>query len=90
MKIAAKITGKLLKLTVSDQGEGIPEKIRSKIFKPFFTTRKGLTTAGLGLGLSVSRNIIEAIGGSLDFKSKTGQGAVFSIVIPLSKVKKGA
>ena len=58
----------------------------SQIFEPFFTTKSGLTTGGLGLGLSVSRNIVESLGGSLHFESTAGQGTVFNITLPFNRM----
>jgi len=78
-----------LTLTVSDCGGGIPEQVQSRIFEPSFTTKDGRTTVGLGLGLSVSKNIVEGIGGSIHFESKAGEGTVFSIVIPIDRGRKG-
>lgn len=84
VKIAASVTKNDLTLTVSDHGSGIPEQVQSRIFEPSFTTKDGRTTAGLGLGLSVSKNIVEGMGGSIHFESKAGEGAVFSIIIRLA------
>jgi len=76
-----------LTLTVSDHGSGIPEQAQSRVFEPSFTTKDGQTT-GLGIGLSVSRSIIEGMGGSIHFESKADERTVFSIVIPLSEAGK--
>jgi len=84
VKIAASITEDALTLTFCDCGSGIPEQAKSRIFEPSFTTKNGRTTAGLGLGLSVSKNIVEGMGGSIRFESKAGEGTVFIIIIPLS------
>ena len=70
-------------LTVADQGHGIPAEARPHIFEPFFTTKDGQTTnGGVGLGLSVSKNIIEALAGTLTFESVVGEGTVFRIRLP--------
>jgi len=89
VKVAASITKDDLTLTVSDHGSGIPEQVQSRVFEPSFTTKNGQTTTGLGLGLSVSKDIIEEMGGSIHFESKVGKGTVFSIVIPLSEAGNG-
>ncbi len=89
VKITATVTVDALRLTVSDSGYGIPEQAQSKIFEPFFTSKCGQTSRGLGLGLSVTKEIVEGMGGSISFESKTGQGTVFSIVIPLDRGGKG-
>ncbi len=69
-------------ITVSDNGTGIPQKIISKIFQPFFTTKP--TGEGTGLGLSMSYDIItKSHGGELYVKSKEGEGTTFEIVMPV-------
>ncbi len=67
-------------ITVSDNGSGIPEHIRQKIFQPFFTTKP--TGEGTGLGLSLSYDIIKAHGGEIKVESTEGEGSTFTIVIP--------
>ncbi len=81
--VTAAITNKFLTITVADQGPGIPEEARPHIFEPFFTTKDGLNTGGgVGLGLSVSKNIIEALRGTLDFETALGQGTRFRVCLP--------
>ncbi len=65
-------------LEVRDQGAGIPEADRERIFQPFFTTK----TSGTGLGLPVAQGIIERHGGRIDLQSAVGEGAVFRVVLP--------
>jgi len=65
-------------LTVKDNGPGIPEDVVSKVFTPFYTSK----AQGTGLGLSLSRKIVEEHGGSLDVKSQPGQGACFVLTLP--------
>jgi len=74
-------------LRVSDEGEGIPENLRSRIFEPFFSTKSNLDQPGLGLGLFISRRIAERLGGSLDYRSQPGEGCVFELVLPVRLVK---
>jgi len=57
------------------------EEIQSKLFTPYFTTKKG----GLGLGLSLTQRIIHGHGGQIDVVSSPGQGTTMSIRIPLTK-----
>jgi len=89
VRIAATMAEDALKLTVSDHGRGIPEEAKPKIFEPFFTTKGSQQAAGLGLGLSISKEIIEGMGGTISFESKMEQGTVFSIVIPIERERKG-
>ncbi|MCK5382088.1 MAG: hypothetical protein KAJ81_11480, partial [Candidatus Latescibacteria bacterium] len=86
VRIVVAVSENVLTLTIFDQGGGIPEEMGSQIFEPFFTTKSGLTTGGLGLGLSVSRNIVESLGGSLHFESTAGQGTVFNITLPFNRM----
>ncbi len=88
VEITPMITEDTLTITVRDQGSGIPEQVQPHIFEPSFTTKKGLKTSGLGMGLTVSKHIVEEMGGRLEFESKTGEGTVFSIIIPLGKTGK--
>lgn len=66
-----------VEVTVEDNGGGIPESIREKIFQPFFTTKP--TGQGTGLGLSLSYDIIKAHGGDLTVKTNEGEGSNFII-----------
>ena len=63
-----------------DTGSGIPRENLEKIFEPFFTTKP--PGEGTGLGLSVSRGIIEKLGGAIEVTSTLGQGAPFRVTIP--------
>ena len=73
---------------ISDNGHGIPEDIRDKIFQPFFTTKNALApdgrpVKGKGLGLSVAHKSVKDHGGEITLTSVVGQGAVFKIVLPV-------
>jgi two-component system NtrC family sensor kinase len=70
-----------VRIDVVDTGPGIPPEYLGQIFDPFFTTKK--LGAGTGLGLSVSYNIIKKNGGRMEVSSPPGQGACFSIFLPL-------
>lgn len=65
-------------LTVEDEGPGIPVENRQRLFAPFFTTKE----EGMGLGLSISRGIVEAHGGTIDFQTVLAQGTVFRVRLP--------
>jgi len=67
-----------VRIRVSDSGCGISKENIGKIFEPLFTTR----ARGIGLGLAVSRNLVEANGGSISVQSQEGQGSIFTVVLP--------
>ncbi|WP_158840506.1 sensor histidine kinase [Polaribacter sp. L3A8] len=70
--------GSNLKITVSDNGKGIAKDVGEFIFEPKFTTK----SSGMGLGLGMIRNIIEAYDGSISFTSEVGVGTVFTVILP--------
>ena len=70
-----------LKITVTDNGPGIPNAILDKIFQPFFTTKP--TGIGTGLGLSLSYDIVKAHGGEIQVKSLPGEFTTFTIFLPV-------
>jgi len=69
--------GSVAVIRLSDNGPGIPESIREKIFQPFFTTKED----GTGLGLSIATRIVEEHKGWLDVRSKEGEGTTFVITL---------
>ena len=72
--------GGFIQITVTDNGPGIPDDIKEKIFQPFFTTKP--TGQGTGLGLSLSYDIVKAHGGNLSVSSTTNAGTTFIIELP--------
>jgi signal transduction histidine kinase/ligand-binding sensor domain-containing protein len=68
-----------VEISIADNGNGIPEAIKEKIFQPFFTTKP--TGKGTGLGLSLSYDIVKAHGGEISIKSTEGVGSEFIIVL---------
>jgi len=69
-------------LRVSDTGVGVSEENLSRIFEPFFTTK----SQGLGLGLAMTKRVIEEHGGKIEFSSTEGRGSEVTIHLPLSTV----
>ena len=67
-------------ITVIDDGPGIPEEHLERIFEPFFTTRA--EGEGTGLGLAVSRGIVEKLGGRIEVANRPGVGCSFRVVLP--------
>jgi signal transduction histidine kinase len=79
--VSTKKAGDKILISVSDNGNGIPQKVLDKIFQPFFTTKP--TGQGTGLGLSLSYDIItKGHGGELKVETKEGEGTTFIISIP--------
>ncbi len=83
-------TNNQILITVRDNGPGIPDSIKDKIFQPFFTTKP--TGHGTGLGLSLSYDIVKAHGGELSVKThldkvetKNGEGSMFEILLPINE-----
>jgi len=70
----------LLSVAVRDKGVGVSEDRLDKIFQPFYTTKRD----GLGMGLSISRSIIEAHGGHLWVRNNADRGATFYFTLPTS------
>jgi len=73
-----------LRVAVADQGPGIPPDVLSKIFDPFFTTKTKGGAKGMGLGLSVSHNLVRAMGGKIEVETQENQGTTFTVVLPLA------
>jgi signal transduction histidine kinase/CheY-like chemotaxis protein len=84
LRIRTRVAGKgrHIRISVSDNGPGIPAEIRQRIFEPFFTTK--LPGEGTGLGLSISQQIIEQHRGRIWLESEEGKGATFVIDLPTS------
>lgn len=71
-----------VKIVVNDNGPGVPLDIQDRLFEPFFTTK----TSGVGLGLSICRNIAVAHGGALTYRRMDGGGAEFTLSLPLEMI----
>jgi two-component system nitrogen regulation sensor histidine kinase NtrY len=72
------VTNKNVLLTIKDNGNGIPENLREKIFEPNFTTK----SSGTGLGLAFVKNSIENAGGKVWFETQLGEGTTFYFSLP--------
>src|ERR1700722_11122480 len=81
ISVSTKKSGNSIFITVSDNGNGIPQKVIDKIFQPFFTTKP--TGQGTGLGLSLSYDIIKAHGGEIKVQTAEGEGTAFIIQLPI-------
>jgi signal transduction histidine kinase len=79
--VTTKNLGDKIEVSVKDNGNGIPDSIKEKIFQPFFTTKP--TGQGTGLGLSLSYDIVKAHGGELKVETKDGEGSLFNLTLPV-------
>ena len=68
-----------VEIRIRDNGQGIPENLREKIFQPNFTTK----SSGMGLGLAICKRIIESMGGEIGFVSEVGIGTEFFIILDI-------
>lgn len=73
-----------LRWSVTDHGTGIAPHVLPRVFEPFFTTKVGSSWQGLGLGLSVSRGLVEAMRGRIDIQTTVQCGSTFTVVHPLT------
>ena len=74
----ARVVGDLIEIVVSDTGVGLTETVLSNLFRPFYTTKN----TGMGVGLSVSRSIVEAHGGRMRAERNEMGGATFRFTLP--------
>jgi C4-dicarboxylate-specific signal transduction histidine kinase len=74
-------------LEISDNGRGIPEQEKERIFEPFFTRKK--SGEGTGLGLSVTEQIVKELGGCIEVESAEGQGTTFRVNLPACSPEDG-
>jgi signal transduction histidine kinase len=79
VRIASSVADGRAEVRVRDDGPGIPDAVRARLFEPYFTTR----TAGTGLGLAICRRIVEQCGGAIRLESTGSSGTVFCIELPL-------
>jgi hypothetical protein len=85
VNVSAGLEGDVAVIRVRDEGRGIPDEIEERVFEPFFTTKDVSGLNGLGLGLSVSKGMVEAMGGSIAFESKPAQGTTFTVTLPIGE-----
>jgi signal transduction histidine kinase len=90
--VRAEAHNRHVEVSVSDTGVGIPSDARDRIFEPFYRV-KGITTQrrqpATGLGLALTKRLVEAHGGKISFTSKQGSGSTFTFTLPLSRAKRG-
>ena len=82
--VAVRMEGQVLYITISDNGEGMTDEVKERLFENFFTTKP--VGQGTGLGMCITRDIIEKkLGGKVAFTSTEGQGSTFTFTIPVGK-----
>ncbi len=69
-------------MEVEDNGSGMPPEVVDRIFDPFFSTKED---GGTGLGLAISKRIVDDLGGSLEARSRVGEGSCFTVRVPLAE-----
>ncbi len=69
------------RLSITDNGTGIPEDKQSRLFQPYFTTK----SSGTGLGLAMTKNMVETADGKIDFETEAGVGTTFWVELPLNE-----
>jgi len=79
VRVTTQQRGEWIVVRIADSGPGISEEVMGKLFVPFFTTRK----TGSGLGLAVTRRIIENHGGEIEVDSEVGKGTIFEVRVPI-------
>lgn len=77
-----------VRLSIEDDGVGIPEDLLQQVFEPFMTTKE--TTGGVGLGLAISKGIVERHRGTIEVDSQVGRGTRFIITLPAARVAQPA
>lgn len=78
--ISKKLDERAAQITIQDNGPGVKEEDLHRLFKPFFTTK----AKGIGMGLAVSRSLVEANGGRLWLEPEAGPGAIFHLTLPFA------
>jgi PAS domain S-box-containing protein len=83
LTVRADAKGGRLHLSIIDTGVGIPEEHMEKLFEPLFSTKP----RGIGLGLAVSKTLVQANGGSIEVESEEGKGSTFTVILPCAEAQ---
>jgi signal transduction histidine kinase len=83
IRISTRLEASEVLIEIADDGPGIPPALQERIYEPFFTTKE--VGKGTGQGLALARNTVERHGGALECTSEPGQGATFTIRLPLDR-----
>ncbi len=77
--------GRYVKISIKDEGPGIPEEHMDKVFDPYFSTKSRGVQKGMGLGLTTAYAVVEKHGGHITLSSTTGVGTTVNIYLPASE-----
>ena len=83
--LKAEARGNLMRFAVQDTGSGMPEEVRSHLFEQFYRAPGQEASSGVGLGLSIVKEIITALGGTVEVESSEGNGSTFHFTLPLKQ-----
>jgi len=90
VRVSVSDEGEKIRISVEDNGIGIPGDKIDKIFDKFYRVDNELTYAipGTGLGLAIVKEVVEMHGGEIQVKSEVGQGSIFEVILPKTKMSK--
>ena len=81
VRVTAEATGDAIAISVEDEGPGIPEELRARLFEPFVSTKAQPS----GLGLAISRRLVEDAGGTIEATTRDEGGARFVVALPVAR-----
>ena len=84
--LTASCSNDLLQISVADSGIGIPAQDLEKVFKKYYRSEGVTGYKGTGLGLTISKAIVEAHGGAIKVESTEGKGSRFTVIIPTNEI----
>lgn len=82
VRLDARVSGEVLELIVHDAGPGLPDEELERLFEPFWRAERPGKSAGVGIGLTISRGLVEAHGGTIDVVSGRDSGTTFTVRLP--------
>lgn len=84
VNVTAKVNGDFVDISIQDHGIGMPESVVSQLFQKFYRSHRSReTVAGTGIGLYISKAIVESHGGTISVRSQDGHGSTFTVSIPI-------
>jgi signal transduction histidine kinase len=84
INVTAKVSGEFVEVSVEDHGIGMPESVVSQLFQKFYRSHRSReTVAGTGIGLYISKAIVESHGGNISVRSEDGHGSTFTVSLPI-------